>query len=268
VSTSAESTYEVVAVRYATRETTRSECFLRYHAYGEPDAPLRMDYFFWVLQSGARTVLVDTGFAPAVGERRGRTCLCPPVEALARVGVRPDEVDLLILTHLHYDHTGNVDAFPQVELLVPGRELDFWTQPQASRFLFAATVEPDEIARLVEAERGGRVRRVEGTEVVAPGITAICVGGHSPGQLVLVVDSARGPVVLASDALHYYEELERDWPFEVTVDLEEVYLAFDTLRELAAKPGAVLVAGHDPAVLERFPSVEGDADGLAVVQVA
>ena len=88
------STYEVVAVRYATRATTKGECFYRYESYGEPDAPLGMDYFFYVLRDGRRTALVDTGFDPDVGERRGRTLLCRPLEALVRLGVAPERAEL------------------------------------------------------------------------------------------------------------------------------------------------------------------------------
>ncbi|HVY60744.1 MAG TPA: MBL fold metallo-hydrolase, partial [Planctomycetota bacterium] len=163
--------YEVVAVRYATRMTTKSDCFHRYHAYGEPDEALRMDYFFWLVRGAGRTIVVDTGFDPAVGARRGRTCLWPPVEALARLGVDPATVSQLVLTHLHYDHTGNVDAFPAAELYVPRRELEFWSGPQAARAQFAVHAEPDEIARLVAAAREGRVRLVDGSETVAPGVT-------------------------------------------------------------------------------------------------
>ena len=74
---------------------------------------------------------------------------------------------------------------------------------------------------------------------------------------MLVVEAAGGPVILASDATHYYEEVELERPFEVLVDLEEMYEGYATLRELAARPGAVLVPGHDPAVCRRFPSDDG-----------
>jgi len=253
------STHEVVAVRYATRATTKGECFYRYESYGEPDGPLGMDYFFYVLRNGPRTALVDTGFDPEVGERRGRTLLCPPLEALARLGVAPESVSQVIVTHFHYDHIGNLGGFPTAELVVPQRELDFWSGPDGSRFQFAAHVEAREVARIVAAQRSGRVRCLQGSELVGPGISAVCVGGHSPGQQVLVVDSPSGSVVLASDALHYYEELELDRPFEIFVDLEETYRAFDTVRELSERPDAVLVAGHDPLVCERFPRLTGDA---------
>ena len=257
-------TYEVLAVRYATRLTRKSEVYYRYHSYGEPDAELRMDYFFWVLRSDEGTILVDTGFSPQAGDRRGRTCLCEPLDALRRLGIEPVSVSLIVLTHLHYDHTGNLHAFPNARLVVQQRELEFWTGPDASRFQFAGIVEPDEIAFVAEAGRTGRLRVLDGDEEIAPGITALDVGGHSPGQQVTVVNGDGGPVVLASDAIHFYEELDLDRPFDVVVDLAEMYAGYDVLRKLSAEPGAVLVAGHDPLVMDRFPALAGTAPGLAV----
>jgi glyoxylase-like metal-dependent hydrolase (beta-lactamase superfamily II) len=251
--------YEVLAIRYGTRETTKSALYYRYHAYGEPDAPMRMDYFLWVLRDADRVVLVDTGYDVAAGERRRRTTLCPPLEALERAGVEPASVERIILTHLHYAHTGSLVAFPATPLIVHRRELEFWSSPLAARSQLAPLIEPDEIGLVTAAVRDGRATVLEDeTVIVAPGVEAIRVGGHSPGQLVLVVDAAN-PVVLASDALHYDEELELDRPFDVVVDLAEMYRGYDTLRELAAQPGAVLVPGHDPSVCERFP---GDEDGI------
>jgi hypothetical protein len=110
-------------VRYATRAASKRTFFLRYDSYGEPDAPQSLDYYFWVIGEGAGALVVDCGFDPAVGARRGRTCLCPPREALARLGVDAASVSRLLITHFQYDHVGNLDAFPNAELLVPEREL-------------------------------------------------------------------------------------------------------------------------------------------------
>ena len=247
--------YEVLAIRYATRSASRAEVYYHFEAYGEPDAEIGMDYFFWVLRDGKRTVLVDCGYDVAGGERRGRTTLCPPLEALARAGIVPSAVGHLILTHLHYDHTGLAGALLETPMTVHRRELDFWTAPIAEKPQLSHLIEPDEVTAVASAPQ---LRVLDGrSATVDEGIEAICVGGHSPGQLVLVVDAAGGPVILASDAIHYYEELERDWPFGVLVDLAEIYDGYATLRELAARPGAVLVPGHDPAVCERFPSDDG-----------
>jgi glyoxylase-like metal-dependent hydrolase (beta-lactamase superfamily II) len=236
--------WQVSAFRYGTRELTRGEAFVD---DPRPDVPLRMDYFFWLLRGGGgQTILVDTGFERAVGERRGRTSLIEPLDALARVGVRPADVPLLVLTHLHYDHTGHVDAFPDAEVLVATRELAAPHGP----------IEPDEIDTV---RRVRRLRTIDDeTTDIAPGVVAHLVGGHSPGQLVLDVETAGGPVVLASDAIHYYEELEGS-RFEIFEDMGAMVRGYELLRELAARPGAVLVAGHDPAVLDRFEN-----DGVEV----
>jgi len=249
--------YEVTALRYGTRETRKSECYLDWNSYGEPDAEIGMDYFFWVLRSGDTSIVVDTGFHPGVGERRGRTCLYPPVEGLRRIGVEPESVETVVLTHLHYDHTGSVEAFANAELVVQRSELEFWTGAEAQQPRHAAVIEAQEIERIASS----RLRLLDGDGRIAPGIEAICVGGHSPGQTVLVVDAESAPVVIASDAIHYYEELELERPFEVYYDLEAMIEGYRTVRRLAARPGAALLAGHDPEVMSRFPVIE---DGLGV----
>jgi glyoxylase-like metal-dependent hydrolase (beta-lactamase superfamily II) len=255
--------WTVTAVRYATLETTLSDAYYRYSAYGEPDGPARLDYYFWTLSGDGETILVDTGFAPEAGRRRGRTCLVEPAAAMAQLGIAPDTVSRVVLTHLHYDHTGNLDVLPDAELLVPTRELDFWLGPLARREQFAQSVEPSELDRVRAADEAGRVRRLEGEQEVAEGVRAIVLGGHSPGQAVVYVDGAAGPVVLASDAVHFYEELERDRPFAVIADLAEVYEAYDALSRLATG-GARIVPGHDAGVMERYPPVDGPAGDFAV----
>jgi glyoxylase-like metal-dependent hydrolase (beta-lactamase superfamily II) len=258
------SVYEVVAVRYATRRAWKSGLYHRFESYGEPDTEASLDYYFWLVRDGPKAILIDTGFDPDVGERRGRTLLCEPREAMRRAGLSIENVAQVIITHFHYDHVGNIDAFPNAELLVPQRELDFWTSPPAGRAQFAEHVEPAEIARLEAACGSGRGRALSGEETIAPGLTAITVGGHSPGQLVLLVETARGLVVLASDAVHFYEELELDRPFAIIADLADMYRGYDLLRELQRDRQAIVVPGHDPGVMARFPSLGGAEEGIGV----
>jgi glyoxylase-like metal-dependent hydrolase (beta-lactamase superfamily II) len=241
------SAWTVIAARYGTLETTLSEAYYRWSAYGEPDGPARLDYYFWLLRRDGETILVDTGFHPDAGRRRGRTVLVEPAQAMVELGVTPDSVTRVVLTHLHYDHTGNLDVLPDAELLVPARELDFWLGPMGRRGQFAHSVEQAELDAVRAAVDAGRVKRLNGDEEIADGVRAIHLGGHSPGQIAVALPG----VTLASDAVHFYEELERERPFAVIADLAEMYEAYDTVRKLNGH----LVPGHDPAVMDRYPRV-------------
>lgn len=246
--------YQVLAVRYGTRRARKSESYLNYHVYGEPDAEFEMDYFFWVVRHGARTVVLDCGFGARAGLRRGRDLLVDPAEALRALGIDPEAVTQLVVSHAHYDHIGNLHRFPAAEVVIARREYEFWTGPYAGRAQFAHSCEPSELELLAKIGAEGRLRLVEDAFDVAPGIELVVVGGHTPGQLVAQVAVDDGAVVLAADALHFYEELERDRPFFVVADLLEMYRGFDLLREMTADTGRRLVAGHDALVRQRFPA--------------
>jgi glyoxylase-like metal-dependent hydrolase (beta-lactamase superfamily II) len=197
-------TWDVVAVRYATLNSTRGALYYRWADYGEPDGPQVMDYFFYVLRGDGRTIVVDCGFDPVAGARRGRTCLTEPVEALRLLGIEPAEAETMLISHLHYDHIGNLGAFTKARFLVPERELAFWTSDVARYHGFWHHVEADEIARVADLHAAGRVDTYGGATEIAPGLNALEVGGHSPGQQILLVDTASGRLVLTSDAVHLY----------------------------------------------------------------
>jgi glyoxylase-like metal-dependent hydrolase (beta-lactamase superfamily II) len=249
--------WSLTALRYGSRMTTRADVFLRYGQYGEPDGPQEMTYYLWVLRSPTQTIVVDTGYSASGAGRRGREFLVEPLEALRRVGVNPGEIDGLVNTHLHYDHTGHLDAFGDAPVLVPRTELEFWTGPLAGRVQLGAHVEAPEVAALAQRARAGAVTLMDPEHEVAPGVISVEVGGHSPGQTILLIDGSGGPIVLASDAVHFYEEVDRDRACAVLVDLARVYRAYDTIREHVQR-GARFVAGHDPLVMDRFPRLEAD----------
>jgi glyoxylase-like metal-dependent hydrolase (beta-lactamase superfamily II) len=243
----------VLAVRYGHRVTSYAEMYLNYSFYGEPDADLDVAYYFWIIRNGSRVTLVDTGFAPEVGDRRRRAHHATPTQALAALGINPADVDTIVITHAHWDHMGNIGQFPHAELVLTEAEYAFWTSPMAARAHFAAQSEASEIAELARAREEDRVTLFSGELTLAPGVELIEVGGHTPGQLiVLAATSDAGTAVLASDALHFYAEAERDRPFAIVADLPAMYRAYDLLNELAGQPGTPLVAGHDPLVSERF----------------
>ncbi|CAN5124153.1 N-acyl homoserine lactonase family protein [soil metagenome] len=252
--------YEIVIVRFGTRTTIRSEVYLNDFVYGEPDAPIAMDYFFFVVRNEERSVLIDTGFSAAAGARRGRELLVDPIEAFGPLGVAPETAPDVVVTHAHYDHIGNLALFESSRVWIARAEFDFWSSGMRDRRQFATVTEPDELDALIAAERAGRVDFVEDEAEIAPGIRLTRLGGHTPGQLVVRVETSDGPVLLASDAMHYYEEYDGDRPFVFIHDLEAMYAGFDRIRAASADDiGNRIVAGHDPDVLRRFGPVSHPA---------
>jgi glyoxylase-like metal-dependent hydrolase (beta-lactamase superfamily II) len=261
-----DDSYEVIIARYGARQTVRSDVYLNYALYHEEDGPIGLDYFVWVIRNAVRTILVDTGFSTPGGERRKRTMLTHPTEIWDALGITPESAPPIVLTHAHFDHAGNLDHFPDSQIIAAQAELDFWAGPQAHRELFHHSVEDDELQLLRTAQEEGRVTTFRGSHRVAPGVDLLELGGHTPGQSVVRVQTSDGIVVLASDAVHFYEELDRGMPFMSVADLVEMYDAFDRLNAMVAD-GTVthLVSGHDPSTLGRFEPLGKPLVGEAAV---
>ncbi|MEJ2887720.1 N-acyl homoserine lactonase family protein [Actinomycetospora aeridis] len=253
-------TFAVHAVRFAGRPGVRGQHFLGHDdRSGEPHPTA---YSVWLARSETHTVLVDAGIDPARPVPiDGITFRCSPVDGLAALGVRPQDVDLVVLTHLHYDHTGTVAALPSARYVVQRAELDYWTGPVAARIRREHwLVSREDLAHLTGPARE-RLDVVDGSTEVVPGIEVHHVGGHTAGMQVVRVRTAAGPVVLASDAAHFHENLTADRPPPILHSVPGVHAAFDRLVELAG-PDGLIVPGHDPDV----PA--GDSPGDVVVRVA
>jgi glyoxylase-like metal-dependent hydrolase (beta-lactamase superfamily II) len=252
------SLHQLLIVRYGTRRARRNDHFLNYGLYGEPDGPMDIDYFFWVAVGARGPVLVDCGFSRRAGDRRGRTTLVDPAEALRGLGIEPAEVGTVVITHAHYDHMGNLDLFPRARVIVAASEVDFWRSRTARHVLFDHYAERSEIEELAKIEADGRLVTFSGRAEPVPGLVVTEVGGHTPGQAIVELTTGEGPVLLASDAVHFYEELDRSMPFSAIADLPAMYAAYELIEERLAQTGAALVTGHDTATKERFRAHPGE----------
>lgn len=260
----APGTWRVIAFAYATRRGVRGQHFLGHDERSQEPHPTA--YYVWLAVSDRDAVLVDAGISPSrAASVAGLQYVGSPIELLAQAGVPADQIGWSVLTHLHYDHTGAVAELPSAAYVVQQAEWDYWTGPWAGRITRERwLVSADDIAHLDAAGAQGRLRLVSGDAEVLPGLGVHLVGGHTAGMQVVRVRTAVGHVVLASDASHFYENFADDRPAPILHSMPAVYGAFDRLAALA--DGAdLIVPGHDPAVLERYPPVSGRLSGRAVL---
>ncbi len=242
--------WRVHAVKYAERNArTRGDSFI---FDDHPSAEHGMDYFVWLLDNGAQKIVVDTGYDAGEADRRDRPILRDPVTALAALDVHPEDIDTVIITHLHYDHAGGLDRYPNATFHVQAAEMAYATGPCMCHGVLQMPFTADHVCEMVRHVYSGRVVFHDGAGAVAPGVRVHCVGGHSRGLQVVEVETAHGPLCLASDATHYYENYLLAKPFPIVADLEPMLEGFATIQRLALGPDRV-IPGHDPLVTQLYP---------------
>lgn len=244
--------YEVYAVRYARMPRQRRDNFLG----GDPhDGDMPMDFFVWLIRDADRVVLVDTGFNADTARARKRELIHCPIQALAPLGVQAEDVQHVVLTHLHYDHAGNLDRLPRARFHVQDGEMDYATGRCMCFAPLRHAYAVEDVVTLVRRVYEDRVQFHDGDSTLAPGIELLKIGGHTKGLQAVRVHTARGWVVLASDASHYYENMEQGRPFPIVYDTVQMLSGYARLRA-AAESAQHVVPGHDPAVLLRYPHWE------------
>ena len=252
-------TYEVFAVRYATRaERFRADNFIITDAH---DVPMPIDFYIWVIRNQYRTIVVDTGFDHAEAERRGRKITRLPREGLALLGIDSHTVDDVIVSHLHYDHAGTLDDFPRAKFHIQDLEVNFATGRHMCEPTFRDFYSVNHVTRLIECVYQDRVVFHDGDEVIAPGIMVHHLGGHTMGMQCVSVETKRGKIVLAVDAAHFYENMEQPSPFPLVYSVADMSAGFHTMRAIAASP-AHIIPGHDPLVLKRYPAPTKTLQGI------
>ena len=253
--------WEVFALRYGTHARKAQSNFTMPVDIHDSDMPL--DYYIWLLRSGSRTIVVDTGFAPEAAAARNRPLLRTVPDALRSMGVDPAVVKDVIITHLHYDHAGNLGEFPAARFHLQEREIGFATGRHMCFACLRHAFDVEDVVTMVRAIYADRVNFLDGDGEVAPGVTLHRVGGHTDGLQMVRVMTARGAVVLASDAAHFYGNMERENPFPIIYDLGAMAQGWRQARRLAEGDEHRVIPGHDSLVRIRYPAVEG-SNGEAV----
>ena len=249
-------THRIYAVRYGHLERTSDGNFLGGddHAHDMP-----LDYYVWVIKEKTRSIVVDTGFDSGQAASRGRALIRPVAEGLAAIDIDPGEVADVVITHMHYDHAGNAALFPRARFHVQDAEMAYCTGRAMTHHHVSAFFDVESVTEMVRRVFAGRVVFHAGDSELFPGVTLHHLPGHTMGLQAVRVETVRGPVVLASDAAHFWANLQRETPYPVVADVPQYLESLRALRKLAPSIDHI-IPGHDPEVLARFPAEEGLRD--------
>jgi glyoxylase-like metal-dependent hydrolase (beta-lactamase superfamily II) len=252
--------FEVFAIRYATAARRSAENFIGGDAH---ESGAHMDYFVWLARNASHSIVIDTGFNAAAAHRRQREFLRSPVDGLRMLGVDAAAVRDVVITHLHYDHIGNFDLFPQARFHLQDRELAYATGRFMALDFFSAAYEVDEVVAMVRNVYAKRVVFHDGDGQIVDGLSVHHIGGHTAGLQAVRVWTRIGWIVLASDASHYFANMNEERPFPIVADVMQMVDGWRKLRSLASAPQHV-IPGHDPLVMQRYRAPTAELDGLAV----
>ena len=219
--------------------------------YGDFSAEsVRIPITCYLVRTSDATFLFDTGLSPRAvpGLLRsdplaqfGEADLL--VHRLDALGLGPDDIDGVVLSHLHYDHAGGAELFAKSELVVQRDEYAaaHYPAPFFASFYYRKNFDLP----------GYRWRLVDGDAELVPGLTLLRSDGHTPGhQSLLVQLPESGPVILAGDACYWQEHIDAERVPGVVYNPALALHSIKRLKTLARLTGGRIFPGHDPAFWE------------------
>jgi len=253
--------YEIYALRYATLpDFPVSELVTGV----DPARKLDLAMMIWLVRGNGRNILVDSGFYHDrfFADWKVKDFI-KPSDTLSRVSLKPEDITDVVITHMHWDHADGMDLFPKARIWIQRDEFEYYAGEAWQAQNTHGGIDPDDVLTLVRLNTLGRVSLVQGdAQEIIPGITCYTGGKHTYQSQYVGVQTAAGTVVLASDNMYLYENLERHVPIGTTLDAASNLRAQDRMKQIASRPG-LIIPGHDPAVFEKFP---GPAPGVAKIQ--
>jgi glyoxylase-like metal-dependent hydrolase (beta-lactamase superfamily II) len=272
--------WKVFVLEYA-RSKDQPIASLIQGAYGE--GVVDLPFAFVLAQGQGRNVLVDCGFMKegngvAVAEKFGIPRWVSPLRMLEAAGVAATDVTDILLSHAHFDHMGSIEQFPNATLYIQKSELLSWIElmalPRQFGFL-TAVLDPDDIYSALDAAREHRLVLLDGDrDDVLPGVHVRCGAGHTIGQQFVVLETARGRLVISGDCVYGARNLTGTNDDGVYIPLGSgIGSVWDQLKSLDRINQAIagdlnrLVILHDFERWRRFKQIT-EVDGLGIFQAA
>ena len=262
MSSSTQATYEVFALKYAGPFDRKLAMTLFNTGWAEDIA---INYYTWAIRAkSGETTLVDTGTGKVWGPKfKG---FFPPEQLVARLGIKPEQVTKIVITHMHFDHVGGgaefAEMFPDAKFYVQKKEFDFWiNSPLSQRAVFKSLQNPDANKAFAELAKGPRVIEVDGDNVIGPDMQLLLAPGHTPGLQAVLIPTSRGQTIVGSDSAYLFRSFKEDVPSSLITNLPIWLETYDKLRSNA--PVENIFPGHDSKMLTDFPKIAEDITQLA-----
>jgi len=244
--------YEIYAIRYATIGDFPVAGLV---PGADPARKLDIAMMVWLVKGEGHNVLVDAGFYRDQFFKQWKTIkdFQKPSDALARLGLKPEDITDVVISHMHWDHADGMDLFPKAKIWIQKDEYTYYTGDAWHAKKTDGGIDPDDVLAIVKLNMDGRVQMVNGDQEILPGIACFIGGKHTFQSQYVSVSTAKGPVVLASDNMYLYENLEKHLPIAATLDPDSNLRAQDRMKQIANDP-RFIIPGHDPAVFTKFPA--------------
>lgn len=262
--TSPPPAYEVYAVRFATVEGYPTRYLV---AGADSTRRTTLAFTLWLIRGGGRTVLMDAGFYRDKFVSRWKpTGFAKPSDALAVLGVKPEDVTDIVISHVHWDHLDGADLFPKARVWLQRDEYEHYTNDSGA--VLDRAIDADDAKMLAALKRAGRVQLIPGDSIeIMPGITVFTGGKHTFASEFATVHASlsggrTGTIVLASDNAYLYENLERHRPITQSLDTTSNLRAQARMATLASE-ARLIVPGHDVEVFTHFPK---PGNGIARIE--
>lgn len=224
-----------------------------------------LEFYFWLVQNEKHNILVDVGMDRARAERYNPHIInllkdkraeikvdIDPPEALRQIGIQPQDIDYVILSHSHIDHIGCVPCFPKATIIMSRYGLEWIMNPPYPN-LVDPEVNPKDIVEFLFIESckpNGRVLLTDDEASPLPGIRTIRTGGHSMDSQIIFIETNKGMVGLGVDNLITFENLESNIAPGSPLNLLDSLRAMELLKQEAD----FIIPGHDPGLYNRFPN--------------
>jgi len=213
-----------------------------------PDQRVDIPLAMCVAKNGDRVVVLDAGFvSPDLARQFGTQGWTEYATLLGEIGLTPEDVDYVTISHMHFDHAGGTSRFPKAKFIVQRRELEYAAgalpHNSAAKNAFVA----DDVLAMVQLNWQGRVLLVDGdVEGVLPGVDVHLTPGHTAGTMTVCLDTDGGRVCYASDAVYTYRNLDEDIPLGLALNAGEAVESYAKIRRLLR--GGLLIPGHEPRI--------------------